>query len=287
MPCGPRRSCQNLARAGRRAHGSMRARRPRSEQRARRKLRAAAGRVCRDQRRPAKAQRSGCIGGRTPRGARANRRHRPGSCRRGGRAGAARSGRRGNPAITPMSLAGRRIVVTPSRDPAEPFARLLQRRGARAFVFPAIEIQPLPAPAALAQLADFNIAVFISPSAVRVTLPAISPWPRGVTAAAVGSGTRRELERAGVAPVIAPSVGADSEALAALPEMPDLRGKRVLIVRGEGGRALLGETLAARGARVEYAECYPRLRPVTDAAPLLASWRAGQVHAVTLSSAEG
>ncbi len=185
-----------------------------------------------------------------------------------------------------MSLAGRGIVVTRPRELAEPFARLLERRGARAFVFPAIEIQPLPAPAALAQLADFNIAVFISPSAVRVSLPAISPWPRGVTAAAVGSGTRRELERAGVAPVIAPSVGADTEALAALPEMEDLRGKRVLIVRGEGGRALLGETLAARGARVEYAECYRRVRPGTDAAPLLASWRAGQVHAVTLSSAE-
>jgi uroporphyrinogen-III synthase len=185
-----------------------------------------------------------------------------------------------------MSFAGRGIVVTRPRELAEPFARLLERRGARAFVFPAIEIQPLPAPVVLARAAEFDMVVFISPSAVRVALPALSPWPRAVAAAAVGSGTRRELERAGVAPVIAPSVGADSEALAALPEMQDLRGKRVLIVRGEGGRALLGETLAARGARVEYAECYRRVRPGTDAAPLLAAWRAGQVHAVTLSSAE-
>src|SRR5260221_1962172 len=94
-----------------------------------------------------------------------------------------------------MSSAGRGIVVPRPRELAEPFARLLERRGARAFVFPAIEIQPLPAPAALAQLADFNIAVFISPSAVRVALPSILPWPRGVTAAAGGSGTRRRLER--------------------------------------------------------------------------------------------
>jgi uroporphyrinogen-III synthase len=185
-----------------------------------------------------------------------------------------------------MSFAGRGVVVTRPRELAEPFARLLERRGARPFVFPAIEIQPLPAPAVLAQLAEFDIAVFVSPSAVRVSLSAISPWPRGVAAAAVGSGTRRELERAGVAPVIAPSVRADSEALAALPEMQELRAKRVLIVRGEGGRALLGEALAARGARVEYAECYRRLRPATDPAPLLVAWRTGQVHALTLSSAE-
>ena len=183
-----------------------------------------------------------------------------------------------------MSLAGRGIVVTRPRELAEPFARLLERRGARAIVFPAIEIQPLPLPAALARAAEFDIVVFVSPSAARVALPALSPWPRGVAAAAVGSGTRRELERAGIAPVIAPSAGADSEAL--LREMQGVRGKRVLIVRGEGGRALLGETLAVRGANVEYAECYRRVKPATDPAALFGAWRAGQLHALTVSSAQ-
>ena len=183
-----------------------------------------------------------------------------------------------------MSLAGRGIVVTRPRELAEPFARLLERRGARAIVFPAIEIQPLPLPAALARAAEFDIVVFVSPSAARVALPALSPWPRGVGAAAVGSGTRRELERAGIASVIAPAAGADSEAL--LAELQDVRGKRVLIVRGAGGRAFLGETLAARGARVEYAECYRRASPALDPTPLLAAWRRGEVHALTVSSAE-
>ena len=183
-----------------------------------------------------------------------------------------------------MSLAGRGVVVTRPLALAEQFADLLKRHGARAIVFPAIEIRPLPAPAAFARAAAFDIIVFVSPSAVRVALPALAPLPRNVSAAAIGTGTRRELERAGVAPVVAPAGGADSEAL--LREMQDVRGKRVLIVRGEGGRALLGEMLTARGARVEYAECYRRARPQLDPTPLLNAWRGGEVHALTVSSAE-
>ena len=185
-----------------------------------------------------------------------------------------------------MSLAGRGVVVTRPRELAEAFAQLLERHGARALVFPAIEIQPLPAPAALAQVADFDLVVFVSPSAVRVALRALPAWPRGVTAVAISGGTKRELDRAGIAPVIVPAAGADSEAVLAASEMQHVAGKRVLIIRGDDGRALLGESLAARGARVEYAECYRRVSPVIDAAPLLNAWRRGEVNAVIVLSAQ-
>ena len=65
-----------------------------------------------------------------------------------------------------------------------------------------------------------------------------------------------------------------------------MAGKRVLIIRGDDGRALLGASLAARGARVEYAECYRRVRPELDPAPLLAAWRRGEVAAVIALSAQ-
>src|SRR5260221_10981453 len=96
-----------------------------------------------------------------------------------------------------MSSAGRGIVVPRPRELAEPFARLLERRGARAFVFPAIEIQPLPAPAALAQLADFNIAVFISPSALCLLIPADFPVPLGAGGAPGGNRPPRRRQRPG------------------------------------------------------------------------------------------
>ncbi len=186
-----------------------------------------------------------------------------------------------------MSFTARGIVVTRPRELAQPLAAAIERRGGRAIVFPAIEIEELPPPAALQRIPDYPLVIFVSPSAVRVAMRAVRGWPPGVAAAAIGTGTRRELERAGLTSVIAPQSGADSEALLAAPEMRDVAGKRVLIVRGEHGRPMLGNALAARGATVDYAECYRRSRPAADAAPLLGQWRRGAIHAVTVSSAEG
>jgi uroporphyrinogen-III synthase len=61
----------------------------------------------------------------------------------------------------------------------------------------------------------------------------------------------------------------------------------VVVFRGEGGRELLADELTARGAAVEYATCYRRARPASDAAPLLDAWSKGALHAVTVTSSEG
>ena len=96
----------------------------------------------------------------------------------------------------------------------------------------------------------------------------------------------RELANFGVTAVTAPA-RFDSEALLALPEMQVVAGKRMIIFRGVGGRELLGEALTARGAVVEYAECYRRVLPRADPAPLLKAWERNEVHAVIVTSSEG
>ena len=185
-----------------------------------------------------------------------------------------------------MSFAGRGIVVTRPRDLGAAFAKRIESRGARAIIFPTIEIEPLPAPPVLSGLAAFDFAVFVSPSAVRVAEKMLPPWPRKVRAVAISFGTKRELDRVGIAPVIVPQSGADSEAVLAAPELQDVAGKRVLIIRGDDGRPVLGDSLAARGAKVEYAECYRRVRPAVDPAPLLAAAKRGEVHAIVALSAQ-
>jgi uroporphyrinogen-III synthase len=125
--------------------------------------------------------------------------------------------------------------------------------------------------------------VFVSPSAVHQG----SRWlGAGTKTLAVGAGTAGDLAKRGVKNVLYPTAGADSEALLELSALARVSGQHILIVRGQGGRSLLGDTLAARGARVEYAECYRRVRPRSDAAPVLAAWAAGELHAVTVNSGE-
>jgi uroporphyrinogen III methyltransferase / synthase len=181
-------------------------------------------------------------------------------------------------------LQARGVVVTRPAAQAAALASLLENAGGRAILFPAIDIEPVtdqPLPA----LAGFDLAIFISPTAVQYGFEA-GRWPRDLPVAAVGKGTRRALEQQGVANVVSPESAADSEALLALPALQEVAGKKILIVRGEGGREVLGEKLAERGAQVDYAQCYRRLPPKSDPAPLLAAWDQGRVDAVTVYSAE-
>lgn len=185
-----------------------------------------------------------------------------------------------------MSLGGRGVLVTRPAAVAAPLAERIERAGGRAIVFPAIEIAALPRPAALDRLADFALAIFVSPTAVERALAMVGRWPGALPVAAVGEGTRRALERSGIGGVLAPREGADSEALLALPELARYCGARVLIVRGAGGRELLAQSLAERGCEVELAECYRRMPPTADPRPLLAAWADAKVHAVTVFSRE-
>ena len=175
----------------------------------------------------------------------------------------------------PSPLAGLKIIITRPREQAAPLARLIEQAGGHPVLFPLLEISP-PADEqavrdAVSRLAEFDLAVFISPNAVRYGMQAIraaGPLPAQLKIASVGQGSAKALRELGVDSVIAPRDRSDSEALLALPELQQVQGWRVAIFRGDGGRELLADTLRARGAAVEYIECYRRSRPQQDAARL-------------------
>jgi uroporphyrinogen-III synthase len=191
-------------------------------------------------------------------------------------------------------LAGRGIVITRPRDQAPELTALVKAASGRPIAFPALEIVDAAESRALRALIDrldaFDLAVFVSPTAASRGLNLVRrrrEWPAGLRVAAIGKGSARELNRLGVQGVLVPQAGADSEALLALPELADMRGCAVIVFRGAGGRELLGQALRARGASVEYAECYRRTRPQSDVQMLLRAWTLGEIHAVTVTSGEG
>jgi uroporphyrinogen-III synthase len=190
-------------------------------------------------------------------------------------------------------LAGRGVVITRPARQAGRLAEFVRAKGGAPLLFPAIEItaitDPRPLAALIARLDEFDLAIFISPNAVEHAFAAIEAtrkFPDRLATAAIGRGTVAALERAGRSSIIAPA-RFDSETLLDLPQLKSVGGSRVVIFRGEGGRELLGDTLRARGACIEYAECYRRAQPALDPAPLLTAWAQGKVHAVTVTSSEG
>jgi uroporphyrinogen-III synthase len=191
-------------------------------------------------------------------------------------------------------LSGRGIVITRPREHALALAEHIRAAGGDPILFPTIEILPPEDQGAvsniIAHLERFQLAIFVSPTAAlrgHALVSTSRSWPEGLRVAAVGAGTAEALAERGFRDVISPEGEADSEALAALAELQELRGRPVVIFRGQGGRAWLRSELEARGARVEYAECYRRARPEADARALLARWQTGAVEAVSITSAEG
>jgi uroporphyrinogen-III synthase len=199
--------------------------------------------------------------------------------------------------MSSLPLAGRTVVVTRPRAQAEGLAARIAAAGGEALLFPLLEIaqvaDPAPLAACAAALESYHLLVFISPNAVAYSLPTLlagrSSWPASVQTAAVGGSTVAALASHGVGPVVAPSERFDSEALLEQPALqPEaVAGKRIALIRGDGGRELLGDTLRQRGATVDAIPCYRRLPPVLPATVLSERWGSGRLDAITVSSSEG
>lgn len=188
-----------------------------------------------------------------------------------------------------LPLAGLTVLVTRPRDQAGELARGIEQAGGTPVLFPLLEISPLPDPRPLQELVSrlhqFSLAIFISPNAVHFGMAAIQAagvLPSGLKIASVGQGSAAALRRAGVVDVIAPSERFDSESLLALAVLQQVRDWHIVIFRGENGRELLGDTLKARGAHVEYAACYRRSKPALGIDKLLDA----NADALTLTSSE-
>ena len=171
-----------------------------------------------------------------------------------------------------------RVIVTrPAAQAADWVARLRAER-IDAVALPLIGVAPAADAAAVesawAKLASQRLVVFVSPNAAEhffALRPAGARWPAGVLAGSPGPGTTRSLLDLGVpaAQTVAPAADAlqfDSEALWQQLATQDWQGAGVLIVRGDGGRDWLADTLRGCGAQVAHVAAYRREAPVFDAA---------------------
>lgn len=194
-----------------------------------------------------------------------------------------------------------RVIVTRPAAQAADWVRRLDAAQIDAVALPLIGVAPAPdagaVEAAWATLATRRLVMFVSPNAVEhffALRPAGAQWPAAVLAGSPGPGTSRSLRDLGVpsAQTVAPADDAaqfDSESLWLQLARQDWQGARVLIVRGDGGRDWLADTLRGRGAQVDHVAAYRREAPVFDAAQralLAAALREPASHLWYFSSSE-
>ncbi|AKU21718.1 uroporphyrinogen-III synthase [Massilia sp. MB5] len=168
------------------------------------------------------------------------------------------------------------VIITRPLAQAQPLAERVAALGRPVEVLPLLEIAPLadaaPLQAALADLAAYAMVFFVSPNAIDAAFAHIPAWPAGVTLAVLGEGSRLALAAHGITPDKAHIVSSaeaefsDSEHLLQTLDLAALRGKRVLIVRGESGRELMADGLRAAGVEVHFVAAYRRSVPRLDAA---------------------
>jgi len=174
--------------------------------------------------------------------------------------------------------------------------RRLQQAGRDAVWWPAFELGAAPDPsrarATLGALADFDLAIFVSPAAVQAVADLRdAPWPRDTMIGAVGAATEaavhRHLKLPDDASVIAPADhGSGSEAFWAAWIQQARAAHRVLILRAQHGREWLGEQFGSTGAQVEMLPVYTRTEHTLDGAGLtrLRRWVDADARVVTVFS---
>lgn len=189
-------------------------------------------------------------------------------------------------------LKGTSVVVTRPEHQAHPLCRAVERAGGRPVRFPAVAILPPRSPslarARLGRLRPGDWAVFISANAVHQGLPHMpgGRLPDGVRAAAVGQATARALRDAGVKPEVVPARRQDSEGLLAHPELQQISGRRVALLKAPGGRRALARGFRQRGAEVFSVLVYRRARPDCDPGALDALLPASGPVVTTVTSGE-
>ncbi len=192
-------------------------------------------------------------------------------------------------------LSGIGVLVTRPVGQSDALCALIEQHGGTAWRFPVLAIRDIGDTTTLDiilnDLATMDMAIFVSVNAVEKGLQQLQrrqlSLAASTTVVCIGPSSAEALHHAELSVDLVPGERFDSEGLLALDALQQVDKKNIIIFRGQGGRPTLGETLAKRGARVVYAECYTRGIPDVDAGPVMTALKNNIIHIALASSTEG
>jgi len=196
-----------------------------------------------------------------------------------------------------VAAGGWRLLLTRPAEECAALAARLAEAGIYSSSLPLLAIEPLEeTPALRATFLDldrYGAVIVVSKPAARLGLALLDRyWPQPPANQrwfSVGAATGEILADYGL-DVGWPTDGEDSEALLALPGLAEVLatpGARVLILRGEGGRELIADSLRGRGLAVDHVELYRRSLPDHSPGSLLERIRTERLNGLQISSGQG
>jgi uroporphyrinogen-III synthase len=189
---------------------------------------------------------------------------------------------------------GARVLVTRPQQQADNLCQLIGNQGGEPVVFPVLEISAVEPVIGYKSVIDrvnnSDWVIFVSANAVRFACAGQTDRSLQVDdkvrVAVLGKATATALKAIGWPVHLLPESGFNSEALLAMEALQQVKGRRFLIVRGQGGREHLAKILVQKGAVVDYLEVYRRIKPKVDEQRCRQVLVADGLDAIILTSGE-
>ncbi|MDG3086684.1 uroporphyrinogen-III synthase [Vibrio hannami] len=182
------------------------------------------------------------------------------------------------------------VIVTRPSPEGEALCESLEGVGIQAFHLPLISfIKGAEAEGLPSLLKSSDIVIAVSKPAVewahRILCQYEQDWPEKLRYLAIGQKTADELSKCTQQEVHYPEVS-DSEHFLKLPLLERVHDKKVLILRGNGGRELIRDKLSGRGAIVNYCEVYQRQTLVFNGHSEIEKWQRNNIDSIVVTSAD-
>ncbi|VFP84236.1 Uroporphyrinogen-III synthase [Candidatus Erwinia haradaeae] len=186
------------------------------------------------------------------------------------------------------------ILVTRPSPFSDELVTALRHQGRVAWAFPLIEFtsgtQLHILPRRLHTLESEDLVFILSQNVIHYSKMIFArinmSWPTKLHYYAIGRSTALAFENTSGRAALWPKEKETSEVLIRLLPLQAIEGKHALILRGNGGRSLLEDTLLRYGAKVEIIECYQRCQKHYHGDKEGLRWRTEGIHTLVVTSGE-
>lgn len=163
-------------------------------------------------------------------------------------------------------MQNKKVLITRPGLAGKKLCEALEAIGVKTIYFPTLLIKPIEIDCHVSRdlISTADVVIFISASAVHYAYDAGLLNNLGYAEIAViGEATAAALKKSGIKINIFPQEF-NSEGLLLQDSLQNVKSKKIVIIRGQGGRDLLENTLKERGAMVNYLEVYKREKPDSE-----------------------